>query len=123
MARALRLSTEQFDSLQKRRKYGNTPTDGRASRKESNRAIQLRAMQARGEIYDLREQVTFELIPEQHIDGVRVERACNYVADFVFKRASDDVLVCEDAKGYRTKEYRLKRKFFLYRYGFQITEV
>lgn len=67
------------------RKYHNKPTaDGHASRKEGRRAAQLRLLQQAGLIRDLREQVRFELIPSQRINGRVVLRPCHYVADFVY---------------------------------------
>ena len=72
-------------------------------------------------IKELKRQVKFELIPSQRIDGKVVERACCYIADFVYIR--NGRFVVEDAKGVRTKEYRIKRKLMLYIHGIRITEV
>jgi hypothetical protein len=77
-----------------------------------------------GKIANLREQVRFELLPKQ--EG---ERAVHYVADFVYEEPSTNtgvsqywVQVVEDCKGYRTPEYRLKRKLLLFRFGIRIRE-
>ena len=43
-----------------------------------------------------------------------------YVADFVYEDNGDTVV--EDTKGMRTKEYVIKRKLMLYRYGIRIKE-
>ena len=51
-----------------------------------------------------------------------LERACYYVADFVYAGA-DGYTVVEDVKGIRTKAYLMKRKLMLYRYGISIQEV
>ncbi len=40
-----------------------------ASRKEHNRAVQLKLLQRAGVISDFREQVPFELIPAQYAEG------------------------------------------------------
>jgi hypothetical protein len=64
--------------------------------------------------------VKFELIPAQRIDGKVVERACGYVADFVYMENGQQVV--EDTKGMRTQEYRLKRKLMLWVHGIRIKE-
>jgi hypothetical protein len=38
-----------------------------------------------------------------------------YIADFRYKDSSGRVVV-EDAKGYKTPDYKLKAKFFLWQY-------
>ena len=55
--------------------------------------------------------------------GRCLERACNYVADFVYVDCATGETVVEDAKGVRTKEYVIKRKLLLWRYGIRIKEV
>ena len=74
-----------------------------------------------GVISDLKMQVPFELIPSQKRDGKTVERPVKYIADFVYTQ--DGETVVEDAKGMRTKEYVIKRKLMLMRYGIRIREV
>lgn len=103
-------------------KYHAEKSGGYASRKEHRRACELRFMQKAGIISDLKEQVPFELIPLQRgEDGKVVERACSYIADFVYKDANGNTIV-EDTKGVRTKEYIIKRKLMLRVYGIRITE-
>jgi hypothetical protein len=108
----------------KRSKYGNKPTNGYASKRESNRAQELKLLEKAGKIENLREQVPFELIPKQN-----GERACKYVADFVYREIPDDPNVAmrrdtvEDAKGYRDPVYRIKRKLMLKVHGIRIREV
>lgn len=82
---------------------------------EFHRWGMLRLLERAGRISDLKRQVSFELIPKQ--DG---ERACNYVADFTYME--DGKLVVEDCKGFRTPEYRLKRKLMLWVHGIKIKE-
>ena len=65
-------------------------------------------------------QVAFELIPAQKAGG-RSERACKYVADFVYTKSGE--VVVEDVKGHRTPEYIIKRKLMLWRHGIAIQEV
>lgn len=107
-------------------KYGNRKiTEGGItfdSKKEWTRWHELLLMQKAGIITDLRRQVRFELIPKQYNQaGKLIERAVTYVADFCYQE--DGHVVVEDTKGMRTREYILKRKLFLQKYGVQITEV
>lgn len=106
-------------------KYGNRKVirDGIEfdSIKECQRYCELKLMQRAGVISDLQLQVSFELIPAQRIDGKAVERAVNYIADFVYKQ--DGQTVVEDTKGYKTPEYIMKRKMMLFFHGIRIREV
>lgn len=86
------------------------------SKHESDRYRELVILQRAGEISDLKLQVPFELIPKQ--DG---ERACCYKADFTY--IENGQLVVEDAKGYKTEVYKLKKKLMLKEYGIKIREV
>lgn len=88
--------------------------------KEYRRFCELRLLEKAGAVTDLQRQVKFELIPAQRIDGKVVERACSYVADFVYMENGQQVV--EDAKGMRTQEYRLKRKLMLRVHGIRIRE-
>lgn len=108
-------------------KYNNKKitVDGQIfdSKKEANRYKELLLLEKAGEIYDLRRQVKFKLIPTQRdeVTGEVVERECSYKADFVYEE--DGKTVVEDVKGFRTKEYIIKRKLMLWRYGIRIMEV
>lgn len=105
------------------------------SKHEADRYIILRDKQKRGEISDLRLQVPFLLLPAQYKTVSRiskktgkplperqklVERECNYIADFVY--VQDGETVVEDAKGRKTREYRLKKKMLFYFHGKEIKE-
>lgn len=114
-------------------KYGNRPMGAHASKKEHRRALELRVMQRAGLISDLREQVPFVLIPSQYEDPLPdnngrpacklIERACKYVADFVYSDARSGRVVVEDTKGVRTKDYVIKRKLMLWIHGIRIREI
>ena len=109
--------------VRKPSKYHNQKTktiDGieHDSKKEALRWMELQMLQRAGEISDLRRQVTFELIPKQV-----GERACNYIADFVYVDNKTNRTVVEDAKGVRTDVYKIKKKLMLWRYGIRIKEV
>ena len=92
------------------------------SRRERDRYIQLYYDQQDGVIRELRTQVKFALIPAQRIDGKLVEREVSYIADFVYRDRNGN-LVVEDSKGFRTREYVIKRKMMLEKYGIKIVEV
>ena len=107
------------------RKFGNKEMelDGIRfqSRKEGRRYAELRLMERAGEISGLQTQVPFVLIPAQRDEKGRViERAASYVADFVYNQ--NGKLVVEDAKGYRTDVYRLKKKLMLKVHGIRVLE-
>ena len=101
-------------------KYHNrrTEVDGIIfdSVREANRYRELKLMERAGLIQDLQRQVRYELIPK-----CGKERACCYVADFVYQEGG--IVIVEDTKGVRTKEYIIKRKLMNWRYDIQITEV
>ena len=86
------------------------------SKAEFIRWCELRIMERAGKISDLQRQVKYELIPKQ-----KGERACTYLADFVYKD-SDGNTVVEDTKGVRTDAYRIKRKLMLWVHGIRIKE-
>ena len=102
------------------------------SMKEFKRYLVLAKLETVGEIKNLQRQVTYELIPSTKLKEKRrngtntgwsyTESACRYKADFVYEDANGNTIV-EDVKGMRTKEYVIKRKLMLYRFGIQIREV
>ena len=102
-----------------RNKFGNrkVTVNGETfdSMKEFQRYGVLKLLQRAGKISDLQRQVSFELIPKQ--EG---ERACNYVADFVYQE--DGKRVVEDCKGFKTDVYKIKKKLMLYVHGIRIKE-
>lgn len=102
------------------------------SRKECRRWQELRFLEKAGEITDLRRQVPFEILPDQREPdrigprggrkkGRIIERKAVYIADFVYKDRSGQEVV-EDCKGMRTKDYIIKRKLILFRFGIRIKE-
>lgn len=101
-------------------KYGNHRHNGFDSKKEEARFAELALMQRAGLIQDLKRQVKFELIPAQYKDGKCIYRSCSYIADFTYMRNGE--LVVEDAKGYRTDEYTIKKKLMLFIHGIVIEE-
>ena len=107
------------------------------SKKEAKRYQELLLLQKAGEIYMLERQKVYELLPAQRepdkvgkrggvIKGKLLERAVEYVADFVYTDKNGKTVV-EDVKGFREggayAVFVLKRKLMLYRYGIKIIEV
>lgn len=104
------------------------------SKREMIRWQELRALERNGEIFGLRRQVRFELIPAQYAPdvvtktgkkkrGACLERKCDYIADFVYTDAGTGEYVVEDAKGMKTEVYKIKRKLMLYIHGIRVKEV
>lgn len=89
--------------------------------KEFTRHLELTMLQKAGVISDLKEQVTYELIPTQYDDsGALLEKSCKYIADFVY--CQDGKTIVEDTKGVKTKDYIIKRKLMLFIHGITIKE-
>lgn len=104
------------------------------SKREMIRWQELRALERNGEIFGLRRQVRFELIPAQYAPdvvtktgkkkrGACLERKCDYIADFVYTDRRTGETVVEDAKGMKTEVYKIKRKLMLYIHGIRVKEV
>lgn len=84
------------------------------SKKEAARCNELTMLEKSGKIKNLRQQVRFELIPPTKYTDMPNERACVYIADFVYFK--DGVMFVEDTKGFKTPEYIIKRKLFKQKY-------
>lgn len=93
------------------------------SQKEYRRWCELKLVERAGEIGNLQRQVRFHLLPAQYDErtGKCIERAVDYIADFVYE--TEGFLVVEDVKGLKTRDYVLKRKMMLYMHGIRIQEV
>lgn len=70
-----------------------------------------------GEISNLRRQVPYVLIPKSDYG-----RDIVYRADFVYVDKSG-IEIVEDAKGFKTDIYRLKKRLMAEKYGIIIKEV
>lgn len=104
------------------------------SQKEALRYKELEFLQTDGIITDLRRQVKYILIPAQREpatvgarggvkQGKLLEKECSYIADFVYRVVETGEIVVEDTKGFRTKDYVIKRKLMLFVYGIRIKEI
>ncbi len=106
-------------------KYHNTKIEWNGikfdSVKEYNRYFELKLMEKNGDIKALKRQVSFCLIPSYKLTNGKTEKAVEYIADFTYT-TKDGRYIVEDVKGYRTKEYKLKRKMMLDQWGIEILE-
>lgn len=84
-----------------------------ASKKEGSRYSILKLLEKAGEIQDLKLQPEWKI----EINGIPI---CRYIADFTYTQ--NGVKIVEDVKGFRTKEYRLKRKLLKAVHGITILE-
>lgn len=110
------------------------------SRKEARRYQELLLLERAGVIQKLQLQEKFLLIPSQFetvetgeyykvgekkgqpkTKQVCVELPVDYIADFTY--IQDGKKVVEDTKGFKTKDYIIKRKLMLYTHGIRIKEV
>jgi len=103
----------------KAQKYHNEKTviDGITfdSMKEATRYVELKLLERAGEVKELKLQPKFELQEAFRHNGKAV-RAINYIADFMYYDTATDRIVVEDTKGYRTKDFEIKKKMFLKKY-------
>lgn len=86
-----------------------------ASKKEARKYEELKLMKQAGEISDFELQPEFELQEGYRDKQGKWVRPIRYIADFRVIYPDGRVVVI-DTKGYRTKEYSIKRKMFLYKY-------
>lgn len=103
-------------------KYGNKQTAARdgavfGSKRECARYEDLLVLERVGEIKGLERQVRWLLIPSQV-----GERKVEYVSDFQYFDKAGKLHV-EDTKGFRTKDYVIKRKLMLWIHGVKIEEI
>ena len=121
----------------KSNKYGNAKVTVEGitfdSKREARRYLDLLLLEKAGDISDLQRQVKYVLIPAQREPdiigpkcgrkpGKLLEHEVSYVADVVYKDKDGNQIV-EDTKGFKTKDYELKRKMMLYFHGIRIREV
>lgn len=117
-------------------KYGNRKVEYQGevfdSYRELDRWKELRLLEGAGEIHSLRRQVKYVLIPAQREPdtigprggihkGKLIEHERSYVADFVYEQNGETIV--EDAKGFKTDAYLLKKALMLWVHGIRIKEV
>lgn len=100
------------------RKFGNQQTEvGEKkfpSKREANRYRTLLYREHAGEIKDLKVHVEFVLM----VNGVLIGK---YTSDFTYYE--NGMYVVEDAKGYRTRDYILRKKLMRAIHDIEIKEV
>lgn len=84
------------------------------SKLEARIWVNLQWREKSGEITDLQRQVSYELNPGGTF-------SYKYRADFVYKE--NGVTIVTDAKGYRTAEYRKKKKLMKKVHGIDVLEL
>lgn len=98
------------------------------SQKEARRYDELMLLLKAGEIKDLKLQPEFTIQEAFKTQSGEAVRAVKYRADFLYSRAVKNGTetrwerVVEDVKGFRTKEYEIKRKLLL-GMGIEVTEI
>jgi hypothetical protein len=94
-------------------KYRNTKTtvDGLTfdSKREAGRWFELRNLESAGFIKDLKRQVPIQLFGADDMLRTRTGRKMFYRADFTYHDNKLGVDVVEDAKGFATDVYLIKR--------------
>jgi hypothetical protein len=114
-----KMTPEQFRAQPKPHKYGARACVVNGirfpSRREANRYSELRLLERAGKIAHLETQVRLPL----EVNGMLIS---HYVADFKYFDTDARLIVHEDAKGFPTDIYRLKKKLVKALYGIDIVE-
>lgn len=85
------------------------------SQKEGRRYLELKLLERAGAISGLELQPKFPLI----VNGAKI---CEYRGDFRYVDGDKGAVIIEDTKGFKTPEYRLKKKLVEALYGISILE-
>lgn len=114
-----------FDMTFKKHKYHAQKTNGYDSKKEARRADVLKLMLKQGIISELQEQVPFILCPKQEGKDFKgkiicLRREMKYIADFVY--IEDGKTIIEDSKGFKTPEYKRKKRLMKKLFDIDIKE-
>ena len=109
--------------MKKYNKYSNTKVqiDGIKfdSKKEALRYKELCLLKSAGKIVDLELQPSYKLQESFKYNNQTI-RAITYKADFRYIDIETGQLIVEDVKGFKTKDYLIKKKLFLKKYGRQL---
>lgn len=102
-----------------RNKYGakRTVEDGILfhSKREAMRYRELRFLERAGEIADLKRQVRYKFV----VNDVKIG---SYTSDFEYRDAKTGAWVVEDSKGYRPRDFPLRRNLMLACFGIKLLE-
>lgn len=88
-----------------------------ASQREADRYQELELLAYAGLIRNIELQPRYDFI----VNGKKLKHY--YKADFRYEDTATGVIVVEDAKGFRTRDYKLKKALVEALYGIEITEV
>ena len=83
------------------------------SQREANRYCELKLLERSGAIENLKMQVRYTLEEGRRLKNGRYLRKREYVSDFEYDEVNTGLHIIEDAKGYRTREYRRKIQEFM----------
>ena len=85
------------------------------SKSEAKRYQELKLLERAGQIKHLSLQPRFMLQEGfVNVHTGKKERMIEYVADFQYKE--NNVIIVEDCKGFKTADYKIKRKLFIHKY-------
>jgi hypothetical protein len=92
--------------------------------KEGNRYKELKLLEAKGIITDLKLQVKYELQPSYMMNDKTI-RAISYICDFEYKNKNGDLIIedVKPSKEFQTEVYKIKKKLFMYKYKIEIKEI
>ena len=94
------------------------------SKKEANRYMELKLLQSQGLIYGLELQPKFSWETTYSANGRSLTRQHSYRADFSYYDCVEiSRAIIEDVKGYRTAEYKRKKKIVEHLYEIKIKEI
>jgi hypothetical protein len=114
-----RMTVDEYKQMPKAHKYHARPVvvDNIRfdSRREAGRYTELKLLERAKSISNLQTQVRYPL----EVNGIIVS---HYVADFKYFDTVKKVWVVEDAKGFVTDLYRLKKKLVRALFGIEILE-
>ena len=102
---AIKVDTEKFGKFDSKREY--------------LRFLYLKDLLDRGQIFNLKRQTPYTLIPAQKKDGKVIYRACTYVSDFEYDLSTGEHIV-EDVKGMVLPVFKLKQKLMYYFYKIDV---
>lgn len=90
------------------------------SKKEAHRYQELRICERAGIITNLERQVPFDLFGCK-LNEKQPVKIARYIADFTYQDQQGRTII-EDTKGFKTRDYLLKKKLFEACYNLRITE-
>ncbi len=115
------------EAPESRSKYGNQriEADGKRfdSKKEARIWLELKARQMAGEITDLQHHAPLYHLMAPSPDRQIMVTVSMYEPDFTYLEHGADRRTVVDAKGHRTREYLLKKKWLLLQDAIEILEV